>query len=162
MSIISSSKEPTSANAGHALTSAPIGPWPKAVRQVGADSGHDADAEAACRQWWDALVPAAGVEYHHRGGPDQAVHRERQQPGSQAMLPVGADEFIGMLAGDDRGDAGDGDYRERRREADKAVGHRSFRVARAVDIDEHLVGPPQPGSHSRLTDWVRRDRTWMS
>jgi hypothetical protein len=34
---------------------------------------------------------------HHRGRPDQAIHRKWQQPGSQAMLAVRADEFIGML-----------------------------------------------------------------
>jgi hypothetical protein len=50
------------------------------------------------------------------------------------MLAVRADEFIGMLVGDDRSDAGNGDYRERRREPDKAVSHRGSRTARTVDI----------------------------
>jgi hypothetical protein len=72
-------------------------PVAQAVRQVGADRGHYADAEAPRRQRWHTLVSPACVERHHRGGPDQAIDRERQQPGGQAMLAVRADEFIGML-----------------------------------------------------------------
>jgi hypothetical protein len=36
-----------------------------AVCQVGADGGHDADAEAPLGQRWYRLVPAVGVEDHH-------------------------------------------------------------------------------------------------
>jgi hypothetical protein len=72
-------------------------PVAQAVRQVDTDRCHDADTQAPCRQRWHALVASACVEHHHRDSPDQAVHRERQQSGGQAMLAVRADEFIGVL-----------------------------------------------------------------
>src|ERR1700752_3516513 len=78
------------------------------------------------------------------------------------MLAVRADEFIGMLVGDDRGDAGNGDYRERRREPDETISHRGSHGVRALLIPVNMgrasiAGPSQP-SH-RL---VRRHRTRAS
>jgi hypothetical protein len=81
-----SSNEPTRARpcADHGANR----PVADAVRQVGTDSGHDADPQAPRGQAWYAVVPAACVEYHHGRGPDEAVDRERQKAGGQPGLAV--------------------------------------------------------------------------
>jgi hypothetical protein len=61
-------------------------PVAQAMGQVGTGRGHDACTQAPCRQSWHTFVSPACVEHHHRGGPDQAIHRERQQSGGQAVL----------------------------------------------------------------------------
>ncbi len=67
------------------------------MRQVGADRGDDASAQAPGGQPWYWLVPAAGVQYHHGRSPDQPVHRERQQPRRHPGLAMRAHEFVRVL-----------------------------------------------------------------
>jgi hypothetical protein len=101
-----------------------MGAVSQAVRQVGADRGHDAGAQAPrCQSWYTVVAPTR-VQHHHGRCPDQTVHGERQQPGGHASLAVRADEFVGVLVGDDRSDAGHGHDRERRGDPDEPVGHR--------------------------------------
>ncbi len=68
----------------------------QAVCQVGAGSGDDASTKAPARQGWYGPVAPVGVEDEHAGGQDQAVHGERDEPGGDAGLAVGADQFVGM------------------------------------------------------------------
>ena len=132
----------------------------QAVRQVGTDCRHDAGAEAPRGQSWYTVVPPAGVEHHHGRCPDETVHRERQQPGSHASLAVRADEFIGVLVGDDRGDVGHGQDGERRGDLDESVGSPQLLLERGhvrheivADVAGHGSDLHLPVSHSRLTDW---------
>src|SRR6266542_3303993 len=56
----------------------------EAVRQVSADGGDNASAEAPARQGWYRAVAPVGVEDEHAGCPDQAVDSERHQAGGWA------------------------------------------------------------------------------
>jgi hypothetical protein len=52
-------------------------------------------------------VPTARVwyHYHHARGPNQAVYRKRKHVRSWAGLAVERDQLVGVLVGNDRGDA---------------------------------------------------------
>src|SRR5450755_1818607 len=97
-------------------------PYP--VRQVGANCGHDPGTQAPDGQPWYRLAGAAGVQYHHGRGPDQPVHRERQQPRRHTRLPMRAHQLERMLVRDDGGDNGHRHHRDRRGDPDEPVRHR--------------------------------------
>lgn len=59
-------------------------PVPEAVRQVGANGGDDASPEALPRQRWYRPVAPISVQDEHARGPDESIHRERDEPGGQA------------------------------------------------------------------------------
>ncbi len=59
-----------------------------AVRQVGADGCRDAYAEAPLGQGRYGLGAAAGIEYGHGCGPDEAVHGERYESGHGAGFSI--------------------------------------------------------------------------
>lgn len=92
ISIISSSNEPTSARAGHTLTSAPTGPWPwpRPCARLAPTVATMPVPQAPGGQPWYWLAPAAGVQYHHGRGPDPPVHCERQQSRRQTGLSMQA------------------------------------------------------------------------
>ena len=69
----------------------------EAVGQVGADGGRNAGAQAPACQGWYGVVAAAGVEDEHAGRQDEPVHGKGQEPGGEAGLAVGGDEFVGCL-----------------------------------------------------------------
>ena len=56
------------AGAGQALTSAPMGPWPRLAPMVAA-----IPTQAPGRQRWPGLMAAASVEDEHPGRQDQPV-----------------------------------------------------------------------------------------
>ena len=85
MSSIRSSKEPTSATAGHALTRTPTGP--QAVARLAPTVATIPAARLHCGQRWHTLAAAAVVEHHHGRGPDQAVYRKRRQAGAVPDSP---------------------------------------------------------------------------
>lgn len=66
----------------------------QAVRQVGADSGDDADAKAPAGQGWYGLGTPVGVEDDHRRRPDEAIDCERHQARRGAGLTVCADQLV--------------------------------------------------------------------
>ena len=80
-------------------------PVDHAVRQVGSNRRHDADGKAPARQPWYTLAPPARVQHHHGCGQDEAVYHERCQASRRAGLAVRLHQFVGVLVGDNRGDA---------------------------------------------------------
>jgi hypothetical protein len=72
-------------------------PVAQAMRQVGANRRHDADAKAPAGQAWYTLVAAAGVQDDHTGRPDKAIHSEGQEPGGRTRLSMRAHELVGVL-----------------------------------------------------------------
>jgi hypothetical protein len=71
----------------------------EAVGQIGADGGGDAGAQAPARQGWNRHGATAGVEDEHAGGQDEPVDGEGQEPGGEADLAVGGDEFVCVPVG---------------------------------------------------------------
>src|SRR5579875_1035024 len=118
-----SSKEPTSAKTGPRADQGSYGTVAHAVRQVGSDRGHDANAEAPAGQPWYTLVPPACVEHHHGRSPDELVHGEWLQAGDHARFAVRAYESVGVLVRDDRGDGGDRDHCGGGRDLDDSASH---------------------------------------
>ena len=98
-------------------------PVPEAVCQVGADGGDNASPQAPPRQSRYGPVMPVGVEDQHARRPDEAIHREWDEPGGQARLPVRADQLVGVPVGDHRRDRGDRGNGESRRDPDELVRH---------------------------------------
>ena len=78
------------------------------------------------------------MQQHERGGQDQPVHAERQQPGRRAILAVCPAQAVDVGVADHRREGGHGADHRRRREADYPVpGHRAAPrlVAEAAPLD---------------------------
>ena len=87
---------------------------------------------------WRIPVVAGLVQQHERGGQDQPVHAQRQQPGRRAVLAVRPAQPVDVGVADHRREGGHGADHGRRREADHPVpGHRPAprRVAEAAPLD---------------------------
>src|ERR1700680_4326882 len=78
------------------------GTMAETVRQVGTDGGDYPGTEAPARQRWCRVVRATGGEEEHALGQDEPVHGERDEPGSDPSLAMGAHKFVGVTVGDDR------------------------------------------------------------
>ena len=66
------------------------------------------------------------MQQHKRGGQNQAIHAQWQQPGRRAILPVVPAQAVDVGARDHRREGGHGADHGRRREADHPVpGHRA-------------------------------------
>jgi hypothetical protein len=105
-----SSEDRARARAGQALTSAPIGSWPRPWARLA------------------PIVAAVSAPRHQRAGGGRGMARrlasrmgmlaarmspvgsEGQPPSSEAGLAVRGDKFVGMPVGDDGGGRGDGCY----------------------------------------------------
>jgi hypothetical protein len=78
------------------------------------------------------------VQQHERGGQDQPVHAQRQQPGRRAILTVDPAQAVDVRVRNHRHERGHGADHRRRREADHPVpGHRAAPrlVAEAAPLD---------------------------
>ena len=121
--IIDSSNEPTNASAGHALTRAPIRPWPTpCARFAPTVATMPAPRLQAARRgtgWFRRLASSTTMDAAQIS-PSTVNGRSRAVTG----LTVRADQFVGVLIGDDRGDDRDGHHRECRRDPDEPVHHR--------------------------------------
>jgi hypothetical protein len=95
--VIRSSKEPASASAGRALTSAPNRAVAHAVRQVGTDSSEDARAQAPPSQGWHGMSTPVRVQDQHACRQDEPVHGERDEPCGHARLAVSTHQLEGAL-----------------------------------------------------------------
>ena len=88
--------------------------------------------KAPLGQGWYGLPLTARVEDDHRGGPDEAVYRKRDQPGRQAGLAVHAYQLVRVPVADHGGDSGHDDHGQGGCDADEPVSHRGPRWSRAT------------------------------
>jgi hypothetical protein len=76
-------------------------------------------------QPWRVAVVTGLVQEDERGGQDEAVHAQREQPGRRAVLPVDPAQTVDVGVADYRREGGHGADHGRCREADHPVpGHR--------------------------------------
>src|ERR1700722_16149238 len=69
---------------------------------------------------------------------------------------MGRDQFVGVLVGDDRGDAGDGYHGERGRDPDESVGHRNSSLRQAF-----TNGSSSPKPAASRSARVRAVMAWL-
>ena len=74
------------------------------------------------------------MQQHERGGQNQPIHAQRQQPGRRAILPEVPAQVVDVGVRDHRREGGHGADHGRRREADHPVpGHRPGPFLRVPD-----------------------------
>jgi hypothetical protein len=78
------------------------------VGDVRADRCADAEPQHEPCQRWRVPVVAGLVQQHERGGQDQAVHAQREQPGRRAVLAVRPAEPADVGVADHRREGGHG------------------------------------------------------
>ena len=98
MRVIRSSKEPGkfSARAGQALTSAPRGPWARLAPMAAAMPAPRHQRAKGGTGSWRRLA----LRMSNAGRQNKPVYGKGQQPGGQASLPVGGDEFVNVPVAD--------------------------------------------------------------
>ena len=142
MIIIKSSYDPTSANAGHAATAAPMMPWPRPWATFAARVRNNAQPEEPARQRGHPNTPPRRVQHDHRTRIDEPVHRERHQPPRPSCLTVRPYQRVRVLIRRHRSDGRDPDHRTRGRPPDDPVsrGHRAPPSSANSQVKRHELG----------------------
>jgi hypothetical protein len=112
---------------GHRTRAAP------ALPRVYPTSPHRPRGGPTAAAWWpagwNAPLASAGVKHEHAGRQDKPVHGKGQEPGGEACLAVGGDEFVGMPVGNDSGNRGNRGHGQGGGDPDQRVCDASLRRA---------------------------------